>query len=77
MSGKNTAFFGIYPTHGSGDAAVDALRTQGFRGASAARMGLPTLTAPDQPTPTAPLAEFLVNSWPNSGFRNSRQRGTG
>jgi hypothetical protein len=77
MSAKNAAPFGIYPTHGSADAAVDALRTQGFRGASAARMGLATLTAPDQPTPTAPLAEFLVNSWPNSGFRNSRQRGAG
>jgi Protein of unknown function (DUF3341) len=31
MSGKNTAVFGIYPTHGSADAAVDTLRTQGFR----------------------------------------------
>jgi len=31
MSGKNTAIFGIYPTHESVDAAVDALRTKGFR----------------------------------------------
>lgn len=31
MSGKNTAVFGIYPTHGSADTAVDALRTEGFR----------------------------------------------
>jgi hypothetical protein len=31
MSGKNTAVFGIYPTHDSADAAVDALRIQGFR----------------------------------------------
>jgi hypothetical protein len=76
MAGKNTALFGIHPTHGSADAAVDALRTEGFRSASAGRTGLATLSEPDQPTPTAPLAEFLVNSWPNSGFRNSRQRGT-
>src|SRR5688500_14499125 len=31
MSGKNTAVFGIYPTHDSADAAVDTLRTKGFR----------------------------------------------
>jgi hypothetical protein len=31
MSGKNTAVFGIYPTHDSADAAVDTLRTSGFR----------------------------------------------
>ena len=31
MSGKNTAVFGVYPTHESADAAVDALRTKGFR----------------------------------------------
>lgn len=31
MSGKNTAVFGVYATHESADAAVDALRTQGFR----------------------------------------------
>jgi len=31
MSGKNTAVFGIYPTHESAGAAVDALRTKGFR----------------------------------------------
>jgi heat induced stress protein YflT len=31
MSSKNTAVFGIFPTHESADAAVDALRTKGFR----------------------------------------------
>jgi len=31
MSGKNTSVFGVYPTHDSADAAVDALRTKGFR----------------------------------------------
>jgi hypothetical protein len=31
MSGKNTAVFGIYPTHESADAAVDGLRAKGFR----------------------------------------------
>jgi Alternative complex III, ActD subunit len=31
MSGKNTAVFGIYPTHDGADAAVDTLRTNGFR----------------------------------------------
>jgi hypothetical protein len=31
MSDKNTAVFGIYPTHASADAAVDTLRTKGFR----------------------------------------------
>jgi hypothetical protein len=31
MSGKNTAVFGIYPTHEAADAAVDTLRTKGFR----------------------------------------------
>ena len=31
MSGKNTAVFGIYPTHESADAAVDTLRAKGFR----------------------------------------------
>ena len=31
MSGKNTALFGIYPTHASADAAVDTLRSKGFR----------------------------------------------
>ena len=33
MSGKNTAVFGIYPTRDSADAAVDTLRTAGFRSA--------------------------------------------
>jgi hypothetical protein len=31
MSGKNIAVFGVYPTHDSADAAVDTLRTKGFR----------------------------------------------
>jgi len=31
MSGKNTAIFGIYPTHESADTAVDTLRAKGFR----------------------------------------------
>src|SRR6478735_6391310 len=31
MAGKNTAVFGIYPTYESVEAAVDALRTAGFR----------------------------------------------
>jgi hypothetical protein len=31
MSDKNTAVFGIYPTHESADAAVEMLRTRGFR----------------------------------------------
>lgn len=31
MSGKNTAVFGVYPTHESADAAVAALRARGFR----------------------------------------------
>src|SRR6266516_928974 len=31
MAGKNTAVFGIYSSYGAADAAVDALRTDGFR----------------------------------------------
>jgi hypothetical protein len=31
MAGKNTAVFGIYPTHGAVDGAVEALRASGFR----------------------------------------------
>lgn len=31
MSDKNTAIFGIYPTHDSADAAVETLRARGFR----------------------------------------------
>lgn len=31
MSNKNTAVFGIYPTQHSADAAVETLRTRGFR----------------------------------------------
>ncbi len=31
MSSKNTAVFGVYPTHERADAAVDTLRAKGFR----------------------------------------------
>jgi hypothetical protein len=31
MAGKNTAVFGIYPTLGSVDSAVDVLKTEGYR----------------------------------------------
>src|SRR5437016_7483527 len=31
MAGKNTAVFGIYPTYGAVERAVDALRSAGFR----------------------------------------------
>ena len=34
------------------------------------------MTAPDLPLATLPSADFVPNSWPNSGFRNSRRRGT-
>jgi hypothetical protein len=34
------------------------------------------MTAPNRPLPPLPSADFVPNSWPNSGFRNSRQRGT-
>lgn len=40
---------------------------------------LPTIAAmtiPDLPLATLSSTEFVPNSWPNSGFRNSRQRGT-
>ena len=37
-----------------------------------ATIGTAAMTAPVQP----PSANFVPNSWPNSGFRNSRQRGT-
>ena len=37
-----------------------------------------TLVPMTPPVPLAmvPAAQFVPNSWPNSGFRNSRQRGT-
>lgn len=38
MCGKNTAVFGIYPPDGSADAAVDALRTEGFRSTDVSRL---------------------------------------
>jgi hypothetical protein len=34
------------------------------------------MTAPDLPLATLPSTDFVPNSWPNSGFRNSGQRGT-
>jgi len=34
------------------------------------------MTMPDPPLATLSSADFVPNSWPNSGFRNSRQRGT-
>jgi len=39
---------------------------------------LHTLVPMTPPVPLAmvPSAQFVPNSWPNSGFRNSRQRGT-
>jgi hypothetical protein len=33
------------------------------------------MTALDLPLATLPSADFVPNSWPNSGFRNSGQRG--
>jgi hypothetical protein len=38
MSGQNTAVFGIYPTDSSADAAVDTLRTKGFRSTDVSRL---------------------------------------
>ena len=38
MFGKNTAVFGIYLTGGSADAAVDTLRTKGFRSTDVSRL---------------------------------------
>jgi hypothetical protein len=35
------------------------------------------VTAPNPPRATLPAADFVPNSWPNTGFRNSRRRGTG
>jgi hypothetical protein len=40
---------------------------------------LPTvaaMTTPDPPRAPSLSSDFVPNSWPNSGFRNSRQRGT-
>ena len=51
--------------------------------ASPARMPARTVTpapaampAPNPTPATAPSASFMPFSWPNSGFRNSRRRGT-
>jgi len=35
-----------------------------------------SMMAPDPPLATLPSADVVPNSWPNSGFRNGRQRGT-
>jgi len=35
------------------------------------------MTMPDPPLPTLSSADFVPNSWPDSGFRNSRQKRTG
>ena len=35
-----------------------------------------TMTMPDPPLATLSSADFVPNSWPNSGFRNGRQRGS-
>jgi hypothetical protein len=37
---------------------------------------LAAMTAPDAALATLPSTDFVPNSWPNSGFRNSRRRGT-
>jgi hypothetical protein len=37
---------------------------------------LAAVTVPNPPRAQLPSAGFVPNSWPNSGFRNSRQRGT-
>jgi len=44
--------------------------------ARAATMGPAVMTAPDRPPAMVPLADVVPNAWPNSGFRNSRRRGT-
>jgi hypothetical protein len=65
MSGKNTALFGMDQTHGKADAAVDALRAKG-------------LLSSDISEPLARnIADVPRNSWPDSGFLNSRRRGAG
>ena len=70
MFSKNTAVFGIDPTPDRADAADAALSAKGSR--STTRPA--ALSAPDPAT--APLADFVPDSWPNSGFRNSTRRGT-
>lgn len=71
MFGKNTAVFGIDPTHDSADAAGAPPAPMPAR---AATRGPAAMTAPVPPP--APAAAFVPNSWPNSGFRNIRRRGT-
>lgn len=39
------------------------------------RFPIVAMTVPDPPLGTRPSADFVLNSWPDSGFRNSRQRG--
>jgi len=38
---------------------------------------LAATTSPDPPRRREPSSDVAPNSWPNSGFRNSRRRGTG
>ena len=38
---------------------------------------LAATTSPDPPRRKEPSSDVAPNSWPNSGFRNSRRRGTG
>jgi len=38
---------------------------------------LAATTSPDAPRRKEPSSDVAPNSWPNSGFRNSRRRGTG
>jgi len=68
MSGKNTALFGIYPTHGKADAAVDALRAKG-------------LLSTDISEPLARNIERMFRATrgqtPDSGIAGEEVRGSG
>jgi hypothetical protein len=82
MSGKNSSVLSIDPPHvhltqEAADAAIDALSAAAtVASVPASTVGQGAMTVADQPPPAAPLAEFVPNSWPNSGFRNSTRRGT-
>ena len=47
MSGENSAVFGIYSTHVSADAAVDTLKTSGFRSTDVSVLFPPVATLAD------------------------------
>ena len=47
MSGDNSAVFGIYSTHVSADAAVDTLKTSGFRSTDVSVLFPPVATLAD------------------------------